>query len=167
MSRHLGRSVLLCLGVSVLAACGEGPASSSSGLDEYGSSHRGERNPGLTPGDLCDREDADFDGLRYPEQIAHCRRDVSTDRKIAIAAAYGIYGETRHNYEIDHFIPLNIGGNNGDRNLWPLFGPYARQKSQYEYWLMERVAKGELRQVEAIERIKAWRPGLQQGNDAE
>lgn len=165
MSRKLGRSVLLCLGVSVFAACGEEGAPSTARLGEYGSSHRGERNPQLTPGDLCDRDDTDFDGWRYPERIAHCRRDVSSAKKVAIAASYGIYGEARRNYEIDHFIPLNIGGSNEERNLWPLFAPYARQKSQYEYWLMERVASGEMRQIEAIERIKDWRPGLHYGTE--
>lgn len=161
MLSRLGSTFLLCLGLSVVAACGEADVASST-LGNHGSPHRAERNPQLTPGDLCDREDPDFDGLRYPERIVHCRRAVTSETKIAIAASYGIYGETRQNYEIDHFIPLNIGGSNEGRNLWPLFGPLAREKSQYEAWLMERVASGDVRQVEAIERIRAWRPGAQQ-----
>ena len=43
----------------------------------------------LTPGALCTTDDPNFDGLRYPEQIAHCRRNVSRAEKNRIAAAYG------------------------------------------------------------------------------
>lgn len=127
--------------------------------------HRGDRNVTLTPGNLCSRQNPDFDGFRYAERIAHCRRAVSKETKLAVAASYGVYGEDRYNYEIDHFIPLNIGGSNDQRNLWPLHIPLAREKSQYEQWLMNQVAEGRLLQAAAIERIHAWRPGLDYGYD--
>lgn len=122
--------------------------------------HRGDRDEVLTPGDLCNKQNPDFDGFRYAERIPHCRREVSQDTKAAVAAAYGIYGDDRYAYEIDHFIPLNIGGSNHPRNLWPLYGPLAREKSRYELWLMNQVAQGNMVQSTAIERIRSWRPGL-------
>jgi hypothetical protein len=46
-------------------------------------------------------------------------RDVTTAERHEVFAAYGIdYG--RHTaYEVDHVIPLELGGDNSVRNLWP------------------------------------------------
>lgn len=148
---------------SILAACGAQPPSSSELAFSNFHPHRSERNLNLTPGDLCSRQNPHFDGLRYSERIPHCRREVSHEQKQAVAAAYGIYGDERHAYEIDHLIPLNIGGSNHTRNLWPLYRPYAREKSQYEQWLMQQVVDGRVTQVIAIRYIQAWRPGTKLG----
>lgn len=156
-------SLVQVLVVLFLAACGPNPSSSSDVSDHYFHPHRSERNRTLTPGDLCSRQNPHFDGLRYAERIPHCRREVSREQKDAIAATYGIYGGERHAYEIDHLIPLNIGGSNHDRNLWPLYRPFAREKSQYEQWLMQQVANGQMTQVIAIRNIQAWRPGTRPG----
>ncbi len=114
--------------------------------------------PDLTPGELCTPDDKDFDGYRYPSQIAHCRRNVSRREKIAVGASYGVSIDELHLYEIDHYIPLSIGGDNSPRNLWPLVKKVARAKSVVEALVYQAVAKGELNQDEAIEVIKAWRP---------
>lgn len=114
--------------------------------------------PELTPGELCSPTEQDFDGYRYPSQIAHCRRNVSHREKIAIGKSYGISPDELHFYEIDHYIPLSIGGNNSARNLWPLVKKVARAKSVVEARIYQAVAKGELTQDEATQAIKAWRP---------
>ena len=33
-------------------------------------------NPKVTPGDVCDAHDPDFDRLRYSEKIFYCHRNV-------------------------------------------------------------------------------------------
>ncbi len=47
-------------------------------------------------------------------------RDVSVSTKKKIFASYGIdYPVPFGSYEIDHLIPLALGGNNTTANLWP------------------------------------------------
>lgn len=74
----------------------------------------------LTFGSLCDRPSQ----YRYPERIAYCERDVTSNRKKAIFDDYRKFGyrldpKGRSNYKIDHYIPLCAGGSNHDDNLWP------------------------------------------------
>lgn len=61
---------------------------------------------------------------RYPEHIAYCERDVTTQTKNDVFATYrnelGFKLDVRNraNYKIDHFIPLCAGGSNHEDNLW-------------------------------------------------
>lgn len=76
-------------------------------------------NPQLTPGSFCSPDDPDFKEFRYAENVAVCERNVTTQRKDQIMRDYGYPVNTRQNYEIDHCIPLSLGGSNHDDNLWP------------------------------------------------
>ena len=69
-----------------------------------------------TTGEYCTTYDKDFSYFRYAEQIPYCKRNVSTRRKDAICRKEGVYN--RKNFKVDHIIPLSLGGNNSDRNLW-------------------------------------------------
>ena len=47
-------------------------------------------------------------------------RDVSIATKNRIYAEYGITRvRVPNEFEMDHLIPLALGGSNSDRNLWP------------------------------------------------
>ena len=46
-------------------------------------------------------------------------RNVSTLVKHAVYAEYGIPRSAQRNYVIDHLIPLEVGGGNDPKNLWP------------------------------------------------
>lgn len=116
-----------------------------------------DRDPELTPGDLCTTADADFDEFRYEERIAHCRRNVSRSDKVRIGASYGLEPAVFSQYQFDHFIPLSLGGSNADENVWPLLVAHARRKAQLEQDLFNRLSQGVLTQAEAIEEIRAWR----------
>jgi hypothetical protein len=74
-------------------------------------------------------------------------RDVPTALKMLIRASYGVQSEPPGNYEIDHFIPLEVGGSNDPENLWPqpYAGDYnAHDKDGLENRLHERVCAGNI-----------------------
>jgi hypothetical protein len=119
-------------------------------------SARGAVPPDHTPGALCTTRHGDFRGYKHPEQIPYCRRNVSTGRKARIRALYGVPSREAHEYEIDHRIPLGLGGSNDDANLWPLPVPDARRKSALEQQLFDAMAAGRMTQAEAVETILTW-----------
>ena len=83
-------------------------------------------------------------------------RNVSTATKRAIKNAYGIPASQQSGYEIDHRIPLSIGGSNDRKNLWPLYSPDARRKSQLEQQLFEQLSAGQIAQASAIQQMLDW-----------
>lgn len=107
-------------------------------------------DPALTPG-----------GTQSTDPAAVCtpgwasaHRDVSTATKDQVAAAYGL--SSRYGYEIDHLIPLELGGANTTANLWP--EPYnspdgAIQKDGLEDWLHQQVCDHGLALVTAQRQI--------------
>lgn len=74
-------------------------------------------------------------------------RNVSTAEKAAVYVRYNIRHHRPFSYEIDHLIPLELGGSNALRNLWP--EPYggragARVKDRLENALHRAVCAGRL-----------------------
>jgi hypothetical protein len=71
----------------------------------------------------------------------------TTPLKIRLMESYG-FTDSRSNYELDHLIPLEIGGNPYDvRNLWPEpgYGEYNFHiKDRYENYLNNAVCSGSL-----------------------
>ncbi|NNN05163.1 MAG: hypothetical protein HKL90_04610 [Elusimicrobia bacterium] len=113
----------------------------------------------FTPGHLCSASDPNFDGYRYPEQIAHCRRNVTEQMKATIAAHYGIARSDWGNYEFDHLIPLAIGGDSSIDNLWPQphGNPDGSQgKDRLEDQLYHEMVAGSVTQAAAVQQIFAW-----------
>ena len=68
------------------------------------------------PGDYCTTNNPDFKEFRYEQQVAICNRNVSYEKKNEICERDGVYD--RSNFTVDHIIPLSLGGNNSDDNLW-------------------------------------------------
>ncbi|MCB0340927.1 MAG: HNH endonuclease [Pseudobdellovibrionaceae bacterium] len=110
-------------------------------------------NPEITPGDICSKADPDYERLRYSQKIAYCRRNVSTSVKTKIYQTYDVNLKCRHNFTIDHFIPLSIGGNNSDENLWPEHKAIKELRLQLEQEVFEAVREGRMTQDEAIDII--------------
>lgn len=81
------------------------------------------------------------------------RRHVTTAAKRAVLAAYNIPGAESASYEIDHLIPLAIGGANVVANLWPQPWAEADQKDVLEVELQRRVCLGLLDQAQAQREI--------------
>jgi hypothetical protein len=60
-------------------------------------------------------------------------------------------------FEEDHFVPLEIGGNpTSPLNLWPEPWPDARKKDVAENWLRKRVCGGKMTLREAQDEIHVW-----------
>jgi hypothetical protein len=115
-------------------------------------------NPSVTPGRLCTPQDPNFDGNVYPEHIAHCARNVSMSEKDAVAAAYGIPRSDYPMYKFDHYIPLELGGDDDITNVWPQLSAEATVKDALENDLGAKLRAGRITQAEAVAQMRAWRP---------
>ena len=72
-------------------------------------------------------------------------RDVPVSEKDAVYAEYGITQHAPGQYEVDHLIPLELGGSNDIQNLWPepaLPVPGFHQKDVLENVLHDMVCAG-------------------------
>jgi hypothetical protein len=118
-------------------------------------------DPQLTSGMLCDRP-VEF---RYPEHIAYCGRDVTTETKSEIfnnyrKIGYQLSSTDRADYKIDHFIPLCMGGANEKVNLWPQHISIYQITDSIEELLCEKMKQGKLSQVKAVLYMKGVKNDL-------
>jgi hypothetical protein len=107
-----------------------------------------------TPGSLCSTKDKDYSGVRYGERIPYCRRNVSTETKVAIYEQYGIEASRRKHYTIDHFIPLSIGGSNKPENLWPEHKKIKALRQNLEMDVYQDLQEGVITQEQALSTIR-------------
>ncbi len=83
-------------------------------------------------------------------------RSVPLGVKDAVYKEYGIYSHKTGEYEVDHFISLELGGSNDISNLWPEPAnpaPGFHQKDLVENYLNEQVCKGIISLSEAQKEI--------------
>jgi hypothetical protein len=74
-------------------------------------------------------------------------RDVPTQEKDAVYAAYGIASHTPGQYEVDHLVSLELGGSNDISNLWPEAAapkPGFHEKDEVENALHDQVCSGQI-----------------------
>jgi hypothetical protein len=107
----------------------------------------------LTPGDYCTKDDPDFTSYRYRERIPYCRRHVTEMQKNEIYDDYNIPLEDRHNYTIDHLIPLSLGGSNSYLNLWTEHKAVKRLRYNLELRMYYKILKGEITRDHAVKII--------------
>lgn len=81
-------------------------------------------------------------------QSTTVRRDVGEAEKRRVFAEYGIPDpQPRGAYEVDHFIPLELGGSNDIKNLWPEAAkptPGFHEKDKVENYLHRQVCSGSM-----------------------
>jgi hypothetical protein len=111
----------------------------------------------VTPGILCSEPDS----FRYAENIPYCERDVNSKIKktviklyMEVVPGFTITIETRHEYKIDHYIPLCMGGANVVENLWPQHMTVFKVTDDIEFSLCQQMDLGELSQADAVAQIK-------------
>jgi len=105
------------------------------------------------PGEFCTSKDKDFSRYRYKEQIPVCKRNVSTKRKNVICKRDGV--DDRSEFKVDHIIPLSMGGNNSDRNLWCQH--MSLDTSAIEGFAYRRLENNKFTHNEAVEFVKGYK----------
>lgn len=74
-------------------------------------------------------------------------RDVPQNIKDSVYAEYGVASHASGQYEVDHLVPLELGGSNEIANLWPQPAsptPGFHQKDQVENYLHNQVCSGKM-----------------------
>lgn len=68
-----------------------------------------------------------------PEPLVACgvQRELEVHKQ-SIYAAYGIASHVAGYYEVDHLVPVELGGNNARANLWPERAPGFGRKDSLE-----------------------------------
>src|ERR1700730_12367836 len=71
--------------------------------------------PKLTPGDAFEVTVQDLCVPGYTKKV----RNVPAEMKREVYEEYGVTSHEPGDYEVDHLIPLELGGSNSIKNLWP------------------------------------------------
>ncbi len=83
-------------------------------------------------------------------------RNVPISEKDQVYAEYGIYHHSSGQYEVDHLVPLELGGSNDISNLWPEAAypqPGFHQKDKVENYMHDQVCSGAMALNEAQKEI--------------
>jgi hypothetical protein len=83
-------------------------------------------------------------------------RNVPFSEKDQAYAEYGIHSHYAGQYEVDHLVPLELGGSNAIANLWPEAAsptPGFHQKDEVENYLHDQVCSGAMSLKEAQNEI--------------
>jgi hypothetical protein len=116
------------------------------------------RDAVATPGQLCTSRDPDFSRLAYPGKVPLCRRHVTPSIRKTAFALYGIPRAQWSKFELDHWVPLALGGSNSVRNLFPQLLRDASKKDRLENRLYRALKAGSVSQADAVSQMLAWHP---------
>jgi hypothetical protein len=106
-----------------------------------------------TPGDIIVTATKDVICVSGYSQTV---RNVTTSEKDAVYAEYGIASHTAGEYEVDHYVSLELGGSNDISNLWPELAsptPGFHEKDKVENYLHAQVCSGQITLEEAQREI--------------
>jgi hypothetical protein len=119
-------------------------------------------NPQLTPGDVLTTDANPVCVSGYTKTV----RNVPESLKEQVFSEYGVFNRQPGDYEVDHLIPLELGGSNSIRNLWAqsyVSSPLnAHVKDRLENTLHDLVCAGRLK-LKAAQRLIAtdWQNAYQ------
>ena len=120
-------------------------------------------DPACTPGDIIPTATKDQICVSgYSKTV----RNVPASEKDAVYAEYGITHHAAGEYEVDHFVSLELGGSNDLSNLWPEPAaptPGFHQKDKVENYLHDQVCTGQMTLADAQQQIATnWLAAYQQ-----
>ena len=85
-------------------------------------------------------------------------RNVPESLKRTVYADYGTEPSAPGSYEVDHLVPLELGGSNQIANLWPEIAPGYQEKDQVENELHDALCAGQIGLAVAQQTIaRDWR----------
>ena len=105
-------------------------------------------DPACTPGDILTVTKDDICTPGYSSGV----RNVPESVKNQVYAEYGIPSHNPGQYEVDHFVSLELGGSNDISNLWPEPAspkPGFHEKDKVENYLHDQVCSGAMTLGEA------------------
>ncbi len=108
-------------------------------------------DPACTPGDVLNVTKEEICKPGYSSGV----RNVTDSEKNQVYDEYGIKTHNPGQYEVDHFVSLELGGSNNISNLWPEPAspkPGFHEKDKVENYLHDQVCSGAMTLDEA--RIK-------------
>ena len=109
-------------------------------------------DPICSPGDVLTTNTSLVCTSGYSSKV----RNVSEKTKDRVYADYGILNRATGQFEMDHIIPLELGGSNDVKNLFPepaLPKPGFREKDRLENWLNDQVCQHGMNISQAQEMI--------------
>lgn len=83
------------------------------------------------------------------------RKRISWTTRVRIFRTYGVDPATHAQSEIDHVVPLELGGMDSLPNLWPQPYPAAHDKDRLENYLHRAVCSGKMTLAAAQSAISA------------
>lgn len=78
------------------------------------------------------------------------------ERYVRVMNAYGIPRASWRSYQMDHLVPLCLGGADVEANLWPELWPQARDKDKIEAKACRQVCAGDRGLVDAQRWFQSW-----------
>ncbi len=125
-----------------------GPRTKTSGCQVQGALP----DKSCTPGSVLNVSTGQVCQVGYASSV----RDVPQVEKDQVYAEYGFTSHTTGQYEVDHLVPLELGGSNDIANLWPEAAvptPGFHEKDQVENYLHDQVCSGKMTLAEAQREI--------------
>jgi hypothetical protein len=122
---------------------------------------------GPLPDPQCSPGDVETTDLQVVcDTRTRARRNVDEATRSAVFEAYGLSPKQPPGaYECDHLVPLELGGSNSIRNLWPQPAPAFREKDRVENALHRLVCSGKMGLADAQRAIAAdWTTAIPDGD---
>lgn len=108
-----------------------------------------------TPGDILTTDTSTVCQPTYFRSI----KDVSEEAKKAIYKRYGLhYPQAKGKYEEDRLIPIELGGSNNSKNIWPQSlepHPGYEEKNAVDNFLHAQVCTGQMTLAQAQHTVRS------------
>ena len=132
----------LAIGIAVALLCVSAASTSPAASSRCHPGRLPDRS--CSPGKVATTDTSRVCKPGYSERV----RNVSERTKESVYASYGIRTHTAGQYEIDHIVPLELGGSNSVKNLFPEAArprPGFHEKDRLENTLHRLVCAGDMK----------------------